>query len=362
MAWSPYGRQLQRTDVPIPQNEAGITEFWVPRGYAHVIADARGSNDSAGDWDLMGPVEQRDLGQLIKQVAAQSWCNGRVGMAGCSYVGVSQYLAARQQPPSLRAIFPHDAFTDQYRECFFHGGIPAEGFQRDWSSAVSILSMWSGRRSEISGMQRHFNRILGLEEPFDWPYYQERSAWPDLERIQVPGYYGTNWRYTDLHLRGAFQAYGSAGDPHRRLLLGPLPSVRRPFATYHVEALHWYDQWLKDLDTGVMDGDPIRIWVQGEERWRGEPEWPLARTRWTELFLAGRETGREGILDTTPGHPGARTYHYDPSDERAWVGGEPRLVYRTPPLEADLEVRGTNGANPMGNDQRRRFRLADLGV
>ena len=241
----------------------------MPRGYAHVLADARGSNDSEGDWDLMGPVEQRDLVELIEHVAGQPWCDGRVGMAACSYFGVSQYLAAEQQAPSLRAIFPHDAFTDQYRECF-HGGIQAEGFQRDWSSVVSILSTWSGRRSQVSGMQQHFTRILSLEEPFDGPYYQERSAWPALERIRVPAYFGTNWRCTDLHLRGALQAYGSAGDPRRRLLLGPLPTVRRPFATYHVVALRWYDQWLKDLDTGVMNGDPIRIWVQREQMWRGE--------------------------------------------------------------------------------------------
>jgi len=67
-------------------------------------------------------------------------------------------------------------------------------------------------------MQQHFTRILSLEEPFDGPYYQERSAWPALERIRVPAYFGTNWRCTDLHLRGALQAYGSAGDPRRRVV------------------------------------------------------------------------------------------------------------------------------------------------
>ncbi len=90
-----------------------------------MIADVRGSNDSEGDWDLMGPVEREDLVELIEHMAAQAWCNGRVGMAGCSYFGVSQYLAAERQAPSLRAIFPLDAFIDQHREWFFHGGIPA---------------------------------------------------------------------------------------------------------------------------------------------------------------------------------------------------------------------------------------------
>lgn len=114
----------------------------------------------------------------------------------------------------------------------------------------------------------------------------------------------------------------------------------RPFANYHVEALRWYDLWLKDLDTGVLDGDPIRIWVQGEERWRGEREWPLARTRWTEWFLGGADGGLEGTLEETPGADGARTYAYRPQDAAAWVRGEPRFVYRSAPLEQELEVTG----------------------
>ncbi len=119
-----------------------------------------------------------------------------------------------------------------------------------------------------------------------------------------------------------------------------MPLLRRPFATYHLEALRRSNQWLKELDTGVMDGDPIRIWVQGDDRWRGEPEWPLPRTRWTELFLGGPDGGLEGSLDTAPGSGGSRTFHYDPSSEPAWVRGEPRLVYRTPPLDSETEVTG----------------------
>ena len=61
IAWSPYTRHLQRTNTPFGSNEAGLTEFWVPRGYAHVVVDVRGSNDSEGAWDFYGPTEQEDL-------------------------------------------------------------------------------------------------------------------------------------------------------------------------------------------------------------------------------------------------------------------------------------------------------------
>lgn len=60
VGFSPYTRQLQQTNVPISENEAGIKEFWVPRGYAQVCVDVRGSNDSEGAWDMFGPTEQAD--------------------------------------------------------------------------------------------------------------------------------------------------------------------------------------------------------------------------------------------------------------------------------------------------------------
>jgi predicted acyl esterase len=70
VAWSPYSRQLQHTPVPLGQNEAGITQFWVPRGYVHIVVDARGSNDSGRDHRVGGcPTlvqrECRDGGMLL---------------------------------------------------------------------------------------------------------------------------------------------------------------------------------------------------------------------------------------------------------------------------------------------------------
>jgi len=182
--------------------------------------------------------------------------------------------------------------------------------------------------------------VLALAEPFDGPYYRERAARVGLGRIRVPAYFGTNWRYHDLHLRGALEGWTDTGPIRKRLLLGPRPRPMRPFANYHVEALRWYDLWLKELDTGVLDGEPIRIWVQGDDRWRGEREWPLARTVWSEWFLGGPAGGLEGTLEETPGDDRGRTYAYRPQDAAAWARGEPRLIYRSAPLERELEVTG----------------------
>jgi predicted acyl esterase len=336
-SFSPYSRQLQRDSAPIGQNEAGITEFWVPHGYAHVIVDVRGTNGSGGDWPMWGPEEQADIVEVIEWVAAQPWCNGRVGMTGCSYFGMVQNLAAGRQAPSLAATFPYDALTDIYRDAFFTGGIPS-AWAEFWFTQVQFLNGTSGRNPNMAAIQRQFQAILGLEHPFDGPYHQERSASIRLPDITTPSYFGCDWDFHALHLSGAFDAWSKVASPVKRMLIGPKPTPGRPFAAYHQEALRWYDLHLKDLDTGVLDGAPIRLWIPGLDEWRGEHEWPLARTQWTDFFL-GRD-GDEGTLSpAAPDETAESVLDYDPAREE-WLFGQPELVFRSEPMTGPLEVTG----------------------
>jgi predicted acyl esterase len=339
LGFSPYTRQLQQSDVPLGQNEAGIKEFWVPRGYAMVCVDVRGSNDSEGGWDMYGPTEQKDLADIIEWVGSQPWCSGSVGMAGASYYGRTQLFAAEQQPPSLKAIFAYDAATDAYRDAFFHGGIPSEGMQRTWMAAVYALNMQSGRLKNRAAMLDKITTIVGLKYPLDCQFYQERSGWPHLDRIKIPAYFGCHWGFWNLHLRGAFSGWMGVHGVPKRMLVGPEPHPRRPVAEYHQEMLRWYDHWLKGMDTGVMEGPPIQLWIRGENTWRSENEWPLARTEWRELYLGGSSRGLEGTLDWSSGSTGERGYDYVP-DSNDWLWGRPRLVYRTERLERTLEITG----------------------
>jgi predicted acyl esterase len=340
VAVSPYSRQLQRTDVAIGQNEAGLTEFWVPRGYAHVVVDVRGTNDSEGSWDMFGPIEQQDGGDVIEWVARQPWCNGKVGMVGCSYFGRSQVLiSSRAQPPNLTAIFPYDAATDAYRDSFFHGGIPADGFARSWLANINAYSLSSGRLKDGSGIRQHSQNIFGLRYPFDCEYFQERSSSPRLDQIAIPTYFGSDWEFFALHLRGAFSGWEGVRSTSKRMLIGPRPQPFRPLAAFHLEALRWYDHWLKGLDTGVMEGPPIQIWIPGENTWRSEHAWPFERTEWRELFLGGAGTGPEGSLLDVAGSDGERTYEVDPASYDA-RNGNPRLVYRSVPFDRPTEITG----------------------
>ena len=103
---------------------------------------------------------RRDLKEMIEFIASQPWCNGKVGMVGCSYFGMSQLLGAEQQPAGLAAIFPYDAATDLHRDAYHHGGIYSawgrfwftcevvaggEGRQRSNRYAAIILTLLTER-------------------------------------------------------------------------------------------------------------------------------------------------------------------------------------------------------------------------
>ncbi|MGZ8154641.1 MAG: CocE/NonD family hydrolase [Burkholderiales bacterium] len=335
---SVYTRQLQRSVIALGQNEAGISEFWVPRGYAHVIVDVRGSNDSEGEYDLFGSQEQRDLYDIIEWVAAQPWCDGNVGMSGVSYMGRTQLFAAAQQPPHLKAIFPYDASCDFYRDACFHGGI-ATSFMTHWTAFVLNLNMASGRNPNAERLKEKLEIMYSLKYPFDGPFYQERSAWPRLNKIEIPAYFGCGWYMHELHLKGAFDGYDGTGDIAKRMLVGPKPWPRRPWAGYHYEMLRWYDHWLKGMDTRVMEGPPIQLYVQGEDTWRSENEWPLKRTQWRELYLGGPSNGLSGTLKESAGAEQARRFEHDPASTEGYHG-EPRLTYRTDAFAKATELTG----------------------
>jgi predicted acyl esterase len=335
---SVYTRQLQRGVTALGQNEAGISEFWVPRGYAHVIVDVRGSNDSQGTYDLFGALEQQDLYDIIEWVAEQPWCDGNVGMSGVSYMGRSQLFAAEQQPPHLKAIFPYDASCDFYRDACFHGGIPTN-FTTHWTQFVMNLHMTSGRNPNVESLKQQLAIMYSHKYPFDGPFYQERSAGPRLDKVKIPSYFGCGWYMNELHLKGAFDGYNGTGAIPKRMLVGPRPWPLRPWAGYHYEMLRWYDHWLKGLDTRVMEGAPIQLYIHGDERWRAEKEWPLKRTQWRELFLGGAANGREGRLLDAAGPEQTRRYEFDGLSREATLG-EPRLVYRTEPLAKAMELTG----------------------
>lgn len=373
LAVAPYGKELQALPAPVrPYDfhheaggvEAGNTQFWVSRGYVHVIADTRGSGSSEGSYCFYGPKESEDGYDLVEWIAAQPWCNGQVGMIGMSYFAVMQYHTAAQNPPHLKAIAPCEGLTDRYRQSCYHGGILDYGFYVRWWPLLAVpsfepLSMREflpevlnqkveelKRHPDIQGFPAAYLTLLCPEKnpihfdllmhPNDGPFYWERSAYRMFDRIKIPTYLWSRWSGWGIHLPGAFSAYDGISAPRKMVIFqtstkGP----DRPWNQHHEEILRWYDHWLKGIDTGLMDEPPIKLWVQGVNEWRYEDEWPLSRTRWTKFFL--RENGRLSeevpVSGEGPDHFTNRLY---------WDANEPApcLKYTVGPFHEDVEMTG----------------------
>jgi predicted acyl esterase len=116
--------------------EAGASDFWVPRGYVHVIANLRGTGGSGGTFGFFDAQQRRDQHDLVEWAAAQPWCDGNVGMIGISYFAMSQLEAAAQRPPHLEAILPVAVTTDLY-EAAMHHGLFSSGFVRPWALSAA---------------------------------------------------------------------------------------------------------------------------------------------------------------------------------------------------------------------------------
>lgn len=372
VAMSPYGKEMQTMRLapqPVESSvhrrsiEASDPHFLTAHGYAHVVADVRGIGGSAGVYrGWMNRDEASDGYDLVEWVAAQTWCNGRVGMVGVSYYGAIQLHVAATQPPALKAIMPWNAPADFYREATHHGGIRQAFFYIIYGIGIRGHSVVTARENmseddfaavladlaadpdvsmypDLYNSVRNPDRIPGyfdvLARPFDGPFYWDRSPYRSYARISIPCYFNSYWwAYAHMHLRGAFQNYAGVDVP-KKLRIGSRSSNTAPLPrSYDEEVVRWYDHWLKDDRNGIMDEPPIQLFIQGAGEFRDEHEWPLARTLWTSYYLR-RWGGLETEPELTPEKPDC--FVQQPPDETSTIAS---VEYATRPFTKDTEVTG----------------------
>jgi len=315
--------------------ETSDFQWWVEHGYALVRTDARGTGESTeGTWDFFGPGEQRDLYDSIEWAAAQPWANGAVGMLGQSYFAQVQWLAAVNQPPSLKCIAPYDGLVDIYRDLAWHGGLFSQEFVTGWAARQIHLNHLPFEPAPPSNVMSFDVTGELIRHRLDGPFYRSRSAFWRLKDIRIPVYSIGAWEKVRLHTRGNLLGFESVAHVPRKLLM--LSGDAQ--ATFHTEPLmlelkRWYDRWLKGIDNGIEREPPVRLYVQGKNPgFRNEREWPLMRARITALYL------HAGALSDVPANEAQEvSIHYPRNDFLRDMGS---VQFRTAPLAADTEVTG----------------------
>jgi hypothetical protein len=387
-------------------------------GYALVIQDVRGRFNSEGEFR---PYQQEghDGFDTIEWAAQQPWSDGRVGTFGLSYPGAVQWLAAMEAPPHLVSIFPAMTFATG-RHFFFFGG----AFNHDWmrwillyiAPDVRVRKKLPGAKTEAEAQKEWDRRkwewegtlpLLGLPVLRDVaPWYDDWLAHPDdgdywafadvttaHRKIAVPALNFSAWYDSAYGPLGAIanfngmRANGASEVARRgaRLILGPWDhGDPQPYETkvgeldfgtnatldYYGLIIKWHDRYLKGIHNEVDAWPPVRIFVMGDNVWRDEQEFPLARTRYEPFYLRGPDgagdaaagangSGRgpgAGRLAADPPASAEPPDRYDddprrpvtmenfektgPLDQTPIQARRDVLSYTTEPLAEDLEVTG----------------------
>lgn len=370
------------------------------RGYAVVVQDVRGRYASDGEF---APYqhEGRDGYDTIEWAAKQDWSNGNVGTFGLSYPGAVQWLAAVENPPHLKAMVPAMTFSTP-RNFFYSGGV-FDGSWLDWiwfniapdlrrrknlpgpRTREEVASLW---KSDHDRMQTFLpmRDLPDLKEvaPFyyEWLSHPAADSWWDwaelrnkYDRVHAAVLNFSGW-YDEAYgpdgattnFNGLLAARRNKESPNTRTIIGPWThggqevshSGEREFGPaaaidYDELILRWMDHYVRGIDNGVDREKPVRIFVMGENVWREEDGWPLARAREQSYYLAPKttelSTGRltaeppkaqpDSVFVSDPEHPVSDPYtNYGAHDYRSFAGHEGVLVFDTEPLVANREVTG----------------------
>ncbi|MFT7551473.1 MAG: putative CocE/NonD family hydrolase [Rhodothermales bacterium] len=337
----PFGVVLERT--PYLRFDRRNAEFWASRGFIYVKQDVRGRGGSDGILD-MNDMQEQDGYDAVEWAAALPGSNGKVGMIGRSNPGLYAWYAAIAAPPHLAAIAPAVATADPVRLVPYIDMIFSPTIV-PWLCLTQVRETLSDM-SDLDLMPA-FNHlpvieaaeIAGCPRPQFWDdwfdhqqlddYWRALSIEARLDRVQVPVLGIAGWHDDARGTTRNFEALSRVpGHPFQRLFMDPsshkgIDYVNGDFGPqaridHRALQLRWFDHYLKGLDNGVDSEPPVDVFIMGDNEWRQESEWPLARTEYTNFYLhsggSAQGVAGDGTLGTAPPETDEPedTYTYDP--------------------------------------------------
>jgi len=315
------------------------------RGYAVLHLSLRGSGKSGGTPTLYNQFGQ-DGYDTVEWMAKQAWCNGRVGMVGPSLLGISQWLTAKEAPPSLKVIVPQVACGDCYGLLWYPAGMmPGPGREA---------------RKLSPGAEAEYETSIQHRDLDGW--WRERlTLGPDIKAVAGRGVAAfISGGLDDYITPGNLRAYEQFDSSRKRLLLAPHAHGWQIDFLQELQ-VQWLDHWLKGADNGVEQAPRVILYVKGVDRWRYEADWPIPDAHVARLFLQAGHSGttdslNDGALTAQSAAGPSATLPYTPGSGpalpvllSATVGrpaGDQRaaerkvLTWTTAPLPVAAEVTG----------------------
>jgi putative CocE/NonD family hydrolase len=294
-------------------------------GYASVRVDLRGSGESDGVLTDEYLQQELDDGlEVIAWIAAQPWCDGRVGMIGKSWGGFNGLQLAALRPPALGAIVTVCSTDDRYADDVHYMGGCLLSDNLSWASSMFANISCPPDPALVGDRWRELwrERLEGsglwletwLEHQHRDDYWKHGSVGEDMSAIQVPVLAVSGW--ADGYSNSVFRLVAELdeGVP-RRGLVGPWShkyphlGVPGPAIGFLQECVRWWDRWLKGVDNGLDDEPQLLAWMQDPippaldvrvrpGRWVSEPSWPSAGVE--ERVLGLGDAGLFADVDDTP--------------------------------------------------------------
>lgn len=330
-------------------------EKWVPDGYACVRIDSRGAGCSEGFLDVWSALEAQDQYDCIEWTAAQSWCNGKVGLNGISYYAMNQWQTAALQPPHLTAMCAWEGASDYYRELCRHGGILSDFLDGWYLRQVKSVQYGVGSRAEVNpntgrsvaGAITLSDEALALQraethldaQNHEWldDFYKARI--PDYSKIKTPLLSAGNWGGIGLHPRGNFEGFLQSASSQKWLEVHGDTHFSHFYSDYGLQLQKkFFGHFLKGEETGWPDMPKVQLNIRhpGEKFvWRAENEWPLARTQWTPYYL---QPDGQSLSTDKPQVSHALSYHTRSEGLHFSTGPLNHAMEITGPLAASLRL------------------------
>jgi putative CocE/NonD family hydrolase len=348
---TPYVRRFElspgATGVEPSPNTSKYRDTFVPRGYALVVVDARGTGASFGTRDsFRSPRERDDYRVLADWIVAQPWSDGAIGATGISYLGAACDFLASTGHKAVRAIAPLFAVWDTWADNYYPGGLLIKRLalvydelmlaldhdRRDLRAQFAYFANpallgplpvdedrdGSLARKAVRGHLANFRMPDFITEfkfrddalPYD-PSFTSASFSPYNYLDEIPPdvavYAVSGWMDGAGYANGALSRFLTLPNAERRLLLGPWDHGARvnaspwrgwmePELPVLGEVLRFFDQHLAGRDTGLAHEAPIHYFTMHAEEWRAAPAWPP--TEGKRVFFA---TSGNGLATVPPG-------------------------------------------------------------
>lgn len=354
--WLPNGL-IQGMKVPAilirtPYNRLSNCDRWfkfVRRGYALVIQDVRGREDSDGEW-VPYKYDIEDGDDTLNWIAAQKWCYGNIGMIGGSYLGYVQWAAAASGNPHLKAVVSMVTSGPPFIDIKRKGGIYPSGAlawafmmaeQRmnraalkrdDWAEIEKIRPI-KAIPQKVLGKSIHFWDEY-MKHPDNDEFWKKTDWTIHSSKVNVPSIIISGW-YDDNGMGStlAWEMNEKEKRENQKLIFGPWKHGFNSTREIHnvcfgdnairydldVICLKWLDKFLKNISNDIEKMPPVQYYMVGDNEWINSEKWPPENAEYKNIYLhsfgnARTSNGDGWVNMISPYEEQEDNYTFDPKN------------------------------------------------